>query len=647
MMGLKFLVNMALITVSCNAATNMRMVDTVQKDALSQRGWAVQRTPAADEQITLQIGLTLQGQDALINKLKEVSDPKGPNYGKYLDKAEVEALAKPGLDAAEKVTRWLKDAGIEAIHADGAWVTFQTSMSKANELLNADFQQYHNDGVSKIRTTSYAVPQDLMEHIDLIHPTTFFGKTQAFRPVHIANGAAELFDEPFVAAVNPIESRQPRSRIDAACKLNITPNCLKQMYNVGDYKPDAASGSKMAFGSFLNETSSVSDLKLFTNKFGIQHPGVNKTSVGGGVDNQQRESGEANLDAQNMVGIGTPLPVYEFITGGEPPFVPDLDLPEGGTNTNEPYLPYYQHLMEKTNAELPQAISNSYGEPEHTVPKNYAMRTCLMIAMMGVRGVSVFESSGDTGIGSNCLSNDGQKRKEFNPQFPGTCPWITSVGGTESVDPEIAWRDSSGGFSYYFERPWYQTDAVGTYLSKYVAPETLAYYKPYFNQAGRGFPDISAHSLLPNYQIYTSGRMRGSGGTSAASPVLAALTAMLNDARLRAAKPTMGFLNPLLYSMGSEFITDITAGKTRGCSGTNFQTGTRFENAGLIPGASWNGTTGWDAATGLGVPDWQKWLATSMKVVGGTVGQGGGQMPAGTAPAGAEKSKGDKKGFWG
>lgn len=125
--------------------------------------------------------------------------------------------------------------------------------------------------------------------------------------------------------------------------------------------------------------------------------------------------------------------------------------------------------------------------------------------------------------------------------------------------------------------------------------------------------------------------MRGSGGTSAASPVLAALTALLNDARLRSSKPTMGFLNPLLYSLGSEFIVDITAGKSRGCSGTNFQTGTRFENAGLIPGASWNGTTGWDAATGLGVPDWQKWLATSMKIVGGTVGQGGGAAPAPTS----------------
>jgi tripeptidyl-peptidase-1 len=110
---------------------------------------------------------------------------------------------------------------------------------------------------------------------------------------------------------------------------------------------------------------------------------------------------------------------------------------------------------------------------------------------------------------------------------------------------------------------------------------------------------------------------------------MAALIGLLNDARLRAQKPTMGFINPWIYAQGSEFIVDITSGKTRGCSGTNFQTGTRFDSAGIIPGASWNGTTGWDAATGLGVPDFQKMLASAMKAVGGSApGAGAAAAPA-------------------
>jgi tripeptidyl-peptidase-1 len=413
------------LAVPCYAASNMKMVDTVQKAALAQRGWNVQRTPAVDEPITLQIGLTLQNEDALIARLKDVSDPKSKNYGQYLDRDAANDLAKPALDASDKVVKWLKDSGVSAVTSDGFWVTFRTTVTKANELLAADFLEYHNDGVSKIRTTQYSVPQEVSHHVDLIHPTTFFGKTQAFSPVHITIGDTD----------SELERRQSPGALplDASCKQNITPNCLKQLYNIGSYTPDVSSGSRLGFGSFLNESSNHADLKLYTDKFKIPFQDVIKVNVNDAPDNQGpgASNGEANLDVQNMVGVAHPLPVTEFLTGGSPPFVPDLDLPEGEPNTNEPYVPYYQYLLSRVNTELPQAISNSYGEPEHTVPKNYAVRTCLMVAVLGVRGITVFESSGDTGIGSNCLSNDGKNNKEFNPQFPGTCPWITSVGGTE------------------------------------------------------------------------------------------------------------------------------------------------------------------------------------------------------------------------
>lgn len=67
--------------------------------------------------------------------------------------------------------------------------------------------------------------------------------------------------------------------------------------------------------------------------------------------------------------------------------------------------------------------------------------------------------------------------------------------------------------------------------------------------------------------------MGQTGGTSAAAPVVAGIIALLNDARLRAGKPTMGFINPFLYSLGPGPIADITAGKAVGCNGYNMQTG--------------------------------------------------------------------------
>jgi tripeptidyl-peptidase-1 len=56
-----------------------------------------------------------------------------------------------------------------------------------------------------------------------------------------------------------------------------------------------------------------------------------------------------------------------LITGNYSPFVPDDNTP---TNTNEPYLPYYEYLLSKPNKDLPQVISNSYGDDEQVRAPN-------------------------------------------------------------------------------------------------------------------------------------------------------------------------------------------------------------------------------------------------------------------------------------
>jgi tripeptidyl-peptidase I len=103
----------------------------------------------------------------------------------------------------------------------------------------------------------------------------------------------------------------------------------------------------------------------------------------------------------------------------------------------------------------------------------------------------------NVGVGAPCQSNDGNKTPQFTPQFPGTCPYNTAVGGTQAATPEIAWVGSSGGFSNYFARPWYQELAVEDYLNFHISSSTKSYYNQFTNFAGRGFPDVSAHSLTP------------------------------------------------------------------------------------------------------------------------------------------------------
>lgn len=100
------------------------------------------------------------------------------------------------------------------------------------------------------------------------------------------------------------------------------------------------------------------------------------------------------------------------------------------------------------------------------------------------------------GVGSACQAKD-LKTPQFNPIFPATCPYVTAVGGTDGVAHEAAWNASSGGFSNYFDRAWYQNISVQSYLDHYISPQTKQYYSKYANFSGRGFPDVAVHSAYP------------------------------------------------------------------------------------------------------------------------------------------------------
>jgi len=63
--------------------------------------------------------------------------------------------------------------------------------------------------------------------------------------------------------------------------------------------------------------------------------------------------------------------------------------------------------------------------------------------------------------------------------------------------------------------------------------------------------------------------------------------------RLQAGKPSLGFLNPFLYSLANASFTDITSGSSGGC----------------YPDRGYGATKGWDPVTGLGTPDYEKLAA--------------------------------------
>ena len=283
------------------------------------------------------------------------------------------------------------------------------------------------------------------------------------------------------------------------------------------------------------------------------------------------------------------------------PLIPDLDQPIL-PGSNEPYLEFLEHLLQLDDADLPHTITSSYGENEQEIPVGYAQIACNMLAQLGARGVSVLVSSGDAGVGQACQANDGSRATRFNPIFPASCPYVTSVGGTVHIHPEHAIEFSSGGFSEVFSRPTYQDRAVPRYLDR--LGDTWA---GLYNSAGRGFPDVAAQSA--SFTAIDKGVEAHISGTSAAAPVFAGIIAVLNAERVAAGMPPLGFLNPWLYSEGYTALNDVTRGGSNGCLGKDQYS---YLTSPVVPFASWNATELWDPVTGLGTPD----LPRMRKLVG-------------------------------
>lgn len=117
---------------------------------------------------------------------------------------------------------------------------------------------------------------------------------------------------------------------------------------------------------------------------------------------------------------------------------------------------------------------------------------------------------------------------------------------------------------------------------------------------------VNSTDPFESYLTVINGTATPNGGTSAASPVVAAIMALINDARFRAGQPAIGFANPWLYQIAGAALNDITEGGSLGCSGVDLQNGILIPQGGMIPYASWNATVGWDPVTGLGTPDFMK-----------------------------------------
>ncbi|KAI0331649.1 subtilisin-like protein [Cubamyces sp. BRFM 1775] len=570
-----------------NPLVSKRWDDFEVKHAWTEvpRGWELHGPAPADYAFDLRIGLKQDKFDDLVAALYEVSDPAHEKYGQHLSKEDVAALVAPHPDTVDLVESWLSAHGLDPSacqrsHA-GDWVTIRVSVAQAEQMLGTQYNVYRHGKSDDyvVRAMNYSLPSVLHEHVAVVAPTTYFGTMKSMKATSFIQK-----DRPTIETdadfAHLLKDPASLATVPSSCNSVITPACLRALYNTTSYVPAATDKNSLGIAGYLEEFANRADLQTFYKRFRTDAVGTSFTTVevNGGGDDQSEPGVEANLDIQYAEGISFPTPNIYYSTGGSPPFIPDDETP---TNTNEPYLDWLNFILAQDS--IPQTFTTSYGDDEQTVPIDYATTVCNLFAQLGARGSSIMFSSGDDGVGGGeCLTNDGTNTERFQPNFPASCPFVTTVGGTIQINPEVAVDFSGGGFSNYFAQPSYQATAVSAFLKKLGRTNAGL-----FNTTGRGYPDVAAQG--ENFQVVVGGRVGSVGGTSASSPTFAAVIALLNDFRLSRGKAPLGFLNPLIYSTGAAGFNDITSGSNPGC-GTN----------GFTAGA------GWDPVTGLGTPDFGK-----------------------------------------
>ncbi|KAI1458579.1 subtilisin-like protein [Annulohypoxylon moriforme] len=625
--------------VSSTPASGGRSLVHERRDAHHERSWNKLDRAPSDDIFEMRIGLKQQNLDRGYELLMDVSDPSSPNYGKYWTPDEIIQMFAPAGNAVKEAKNWLNSSGIGgeriALAASKGWLVFNATIGEAEKLLNTEYWLYEGaEGQISVGCDEYHVPAQLSEHIDFVYPGVATAESR--KSNNLARRSKRQTRQRKTTRPGRLIGRQ-----DSNCSAVATPDCIAKMYKIPPADKAHPNNSMGIFqkGSWYQEQ----DLDLFFKSYvpnipqgtrpqnlsidlNVWHYNENDTYV------SYPDEADLDLDVAYPIVYPQKVTIYQVddeyynlysANGYFGLFNTFLDAIDGsycnysayGENgDNSEYDPVYPDNHTTIAPGKPEpfdpgdykgermcgtykptnVISMSYSTVESKFSVAYQMRQCNEWMKLGLQGVTVVGSSGDSGPLATNQCNPSNYNT-FYATHPGNCPYITSIGGVmiqpngtlaaANVD-EIPWS-TSGGFSWYFPRPDYQETALSTYFSKHDPGLDGKY-----NSSGRGFPDISA--IGRNVAVAVLGKLDVADGTSAATPLIGAMFNRINEERLAAGKSTVGFVNPVLYANPGIF-QDITVGDNGICGVKGYEA-----------------VEGWDPTTGLGVPDYPSLLETFM-----------------------------------
>lgn len=335
------------------------------------QGWHQGRAAPASKRLRFRIAVKQESAFAFEQHVIAVSTPDHPMYGQHMQRDELKAMLRPSADASEAILSWLFAEGVNPadIQDDGDWINFFVPAAEAERVLDTKFYYYTNSisDIERIRTLHYSVPRNLHQYIHMIQPTTRFGQ---MRPEH------STVSEHFV--VGPLRGEVEEYKGNALnttfCNTTITPQCLRDLYHVGNARGSSRNGGKIGICGYLKQYAKFNDFQAFTKKYAPYAARENFTYVliNGGLATQNDtvdDDVEANLDAQYAYPLSYPTPGYYYSTGGLGQLVPDLDQPTQANDQNEPYLDFLHYILAQPDNMLPTTLTTSYGEDEQSVPE--------------------------------------------------------------------------------------------------------------------------------------------------------------------------------------------------------------------------------------------------------------------------------------
>ena len=322
------------------------------------------------------------------------------------------------------------------------------------------------------------------------------------------------------------------------------------------------------------------DLKAYFTRLGIKPPVVKSVAVDGArnhpVGDTASADGEVLLDIEVVGAIapGATIVVY---------FAP---------NTDAGFLNAVSSAIHDS-ANRPSVVSISWGGPESSWTAQAMRAMDGVFQDAAVLGVTVCCAAGDDG--SSDQRGLTAENGVLHVDFPASSPFALACGGTRleatgTPRLETVWNQgrsggaTGGGVSDVFALPAWQRTAG-------IPPSGNPGH-----HVGRGVPDVAGNAdPATGYLIQVDGQQMVIGGTSAVSPLYAALITLCNEQLGHRA----GYLNPLLYGLpqSAAAFQDIRAG----------------DNDISARHGAYAAKEGWDACTGLGSVQGTRLLAALKK----------------------------------